>query len=194
MSKKTSLNLQMTSAAGKKISKSVTDVDPNAQQKDLLDFTEQFVDLTTNTLDSTTRIDKEELVQGTNLTFEVTSNSDCTRIDDTHYTVTDAKLAEGASLTIQIKNGTNNVTADFVQYMTAIIYRTSNSVSNTAFISLTAEPISTGQTTVDHTSIILIKHDFFTEPYEGKIIWQLPSGTYNGAFYNGFAIEFNIVP
>ena len=57
----TSVNISYTTPLGKKASRAFTNVDPNASDKEIVDFSEAMNDLTTNTLTSTSKITKKEI-------------------------------------------------------------------------------------------------------------------------------------
>lgn len=57
----TSVNVSYTTPLGKKASRAFTNVDPNASDKEIIDFSEAMNDLTTNTLTSTSKITKKEI-------------------------------------------------------------------------------------------------------------------------------------
>ena len=57
----TSVNISYTTPLGKKSSRAFTNVDPNASDKEIVDFSEAMNDLTTNTLTSTSKITKKEI-------------------------------------------------------------------------------------------------------------------------------------
>ena len=57
----TSVNVSYTTPLGKKASRAFTNVDPNASDKEIVDFSEAMNDLTTNTLTSTSKITKKEI-------------------------------------------------------------------------------------------------------------------------------------
>lgn len=81
----TSVNVSYTTPLGKKASRAFTNVDPNASDKEIVDFSEAMNDLTTNTLTSTSKITKKEI--DTSITYydlEVT----ITKADDTNNGIT----------------------------------------------------------------------------------------------------------
>lgn len=57
----TSLNMSYTTPLGKKASRAFTNVDPNATDSELANFSEAMNDLTTNTLTSTSKITKKDI-------------------------------------------------------------------------------------------------------------------------------------
>ena len=98
MSEKTSLSLSMTAANGDKMTKAVTDVNPAAENSALNAFAQGLAALTTNTLNTVSKISKQELSGTyTPITFTVDSNADNTsvvptKVDDFHYTIPHANL------------------------------------------------------------------------------------------------------
>ena len=100
MAEKTSLSLSMTAANGDKMTKAVTDVNPAADNSALNEFAQGLAALTTNTLNTVSKITKQELSGTyTPLTFTVDSNPNNssivpTKIDDTHYTIAAADLLD----------------------------------------------------------------------------------------------------
>lgn len=93
-----SVNLGITAASGKKSTKAITDIDPNANNSDINAFVDAAMNLTTNTLTSITKIIKEDIDKTyTPLTFTVNTNPSNsslipTKIDDTHYTIANVDL------------------------------------------------------------------------------------------------------
>lgn len=100
MAEKTSLSLSMTAANGDKLSKAVTDVNPAADNAALKSFAQGLAALTTNTLNTVSKISKEDIDKNyTPLTFAVDTNIANsslipTKIDDTHYTIAHADLRD----------------------------------------------------------------------------------------------------
>lgn len=63
----TAINFTSTAQSGKKLNKTITDINPNAVNAHLKTFAQMLNGLTTNTYGSTSRIDKDELVAATDL-------------------------------------------------------------------------------------------------------------------------------
>ena len=57
----TSVNISYTTPLGKKSSRAFTNIDPEASDKEIVDFSEAMNDLTNNTLTSTSKITKKEI-------------------------------------------------------------------------------------------------------------------------------------
>ena len=74
----TSLTMSTTSTAGKKSTKSITDVNPNASEGEMYQLATALNNVTTNTLNSVSRVDKTELANVTynNWTIEYEAHSD----------------------------------------------------------------------------------------------------------------------
>lgn len=64
----TAINYTSTAQSGKKLNKTVSDINPNATSTQLKTFAQMLNGLTTNTYGSTSRIDKDELVAASSLT------------------------------------------------------------------------------------------------------------------------------
>ena len=86
----TSLNLKMKSASDKDMSQAITYIDPNASNADLKGFAQGLVSLTTNTLQSISRIDKTDI--------------------DKNYTTVTANRENSVTDGMQITVDGNNVT------------------------------------------------------------------------------------
>lgn len=99
----TSLNIKMKTASDKDISQAITYLDPNASRADLQGFAEGLVSLTTNTLGSITKIDKDELSGNfyaptiTIVTTEGASSIQPTKIDNSNYTFNAANFLSSAT-------------------------------------------------------------------------------------------------
>lgn len=99
----TSLNIKMKTASNKDISQAITYLDPNASRADLQGFAEGLVSLTTNTLGSITKIDKDELSGNfyaptiTIVTTEGASSIQPTKIDNSNYTFNAANFLSSAT-------------------------------------------------------------------------------------------------
>ncbi len=90
MAGKTSLSLSMTDALGTKLSKAVTDVNPDASNAALKAFAAGLAGLTTNTLVTTSKITKEDIPSSLVATKFVISGSlpsFATKVDDYNYNI-----------------------------------------------------------------------------------------------------------
>lgn len=63
----TAINFTSTAQSGKKLNKTITDINPNATGAQLKTFAQMMNSLTTNTYGSTSRVDKDELVAASSL-------------------------------------------------------------------------------------------------------------------------------
>lgn len=74
-----SVNLGITAANGKKSTKAITDIEPNANNSDINAFVDAAMNLTTNMLTSITKVTKEDIDKNyTPITITVDSNKNVT--------------------------------------------------------------------------------------------------------------------
>lgn len=196
-----SLNISMTSASGKKQSRAITNISPNATTNELNTFAQNLVGLTTNTLVSTSKITKEELNYDYTPTFNVAtllpSQSYVTKVDNWTWNVTISSMpttAEGAvDNPIDIGYKINNVVQTGIELYSkaTMTFLPQNNDKTTPWITTA---YSSDGTNINALSIFMFNDQEIGEMITGTTLKiHFPATTYNNYSVAPTTVTFNFV-
>lgn len=204
MNTKTSLTMAMKDASGQQdISRSITDINPEATESELTAFAQGLAALTTNTLVNTSKVTKEDLSYDLNLTFTVTEDKQgenfITKVDDTTYNVdkskiplTTAEATQNNFIRILTKAGDYNIFNNIKDKLTLSFYPTGIENINPT---ITIIPQDVGGVMHWDLYIFITPNDqeYLNDLVGFKLVLNIPSGTINGYTYSPADLTFNFV-
>ena len=195
----TSLNLKMKTSAQKDISMAITNVDTNALESDLKGFAQGIVSLTTNTLESVTKIDKTEL-GGVQPTFTLAeknggSSNYLTKVDNNHYTISYANLPKDVivdehEVELTATAGSTNITSAFVESPITVSY--SPITSNVKILPSLNICAPNSCSAIDLYFAHVSGMDD-ADVQDVKVTVKFPAGSVYGVEYAASFIEFTVV-
>lgn len=196
MSTSESLNISMTSASGRKQSRAITNISPNATTNELNTFAQNLVDLTTNTLVATSKIIKEDLSYDYELIFGITKMGDAdyyTKVDNNTYNIDASKLptssetGDGMAITVSLSPSGLNITNQvFNTIRYSLIPKADN--KTTAYIS-----VFTDQTNGNFSIYLCGDGELLEDIAGSKAVIHFSGGTYNDHTYAPADLTFNFV-
>ena len=199
-----SLNISMTSASGRKQSRAITNISPNATTDELNTFAQNLVDLTTNTLVATSKITKEDLSYDYDLTFTVqeakTGTGLITKVDNNTYTVNKSKIqlttvsdTDANCIQFMTKAGNYNIFNNIKDKMTFTFHRTADDAISPTITILYAD--INGEAYWELYLYISPSDEEFLDELAGfKLVVHIPSGTIGGdKTYAPADLTFNFV-
>jgi len=204
----TSLNIKMKTASNKDISQAITYLDPNSSNADLQGFAEGLVSLTTNTLVSTTKIDKTDISGNfytptiTIVNSEGASSIQPTKTDNSNYTfdatsfLSTATDAAGMfkfhffSFSVQANN--SNIANNIQPFI--VTNHPSPSGVNTIYVSCKINTFNDTTAKVENFQIMILTtassaNDLKKESF--KLV--IPEGTQNDLQWDSNSINFSFV-
>lgn len=196
MAEKTSLSLSMTDTGGNKLSKAVTDVNPNASNSALNAFAQGLAGLTTNTLVNTSKITKEDLNYDYELIFEITKmgNADYfTKVDNNTYNIdasklpTDSATGDGMAIRVSLSQSGPNITNQVFDSIRYSIIPAANEKS-TAYLS-----VFTDQTNNNFSIYLCADGEVLEDIAGSKTVIHFNGGTYGEHTYAPADLTFNFV-
>lgn len=196
-----SINLSITSSAGKKSSKAYTDINPDASNTELNQFANSINQLTSNTLTSVSKITKEEISGNTYYDVAIAFSEESgdasmlpTRVDDTHFTFDAATFISSATSANVFKFqyfaatlSANNVSID--QYCNHYIE------SNYVYPSINAAfPRKASGVLAGSQAMILFANDLtVTELKNCSFRIIIPSGNNGDLYWNATTFNFSFI-
>ena len=186
----TSVIMNLTTTAGKKSSKSITDVDPNASNGDIKNFFYGLNSITTYTLGTITKVSKSEIENVTYYDLSLTA----TKSNDSNNAIT----ISGKNITIDSTKIVDTSDLDSMTSLTLKFTVNNNAIDTGKFIVegngdfFNDGYLMTSGTSVDShvgISIVLYKP---SSAKTGTVTLTIPAGKYSTYNYNACTVNFNI--
>lgn len=194
MSEKTSITVSSISGNAK-TTKSITDINPNASDAELITLTNALYGMTTNSVSSASKVTKRDIIADglyplviTTSIDEIYQNKGLVRVDNTHYTLNVTTLAaqEQKLVSINIIARINDTVVTLTDGRMAVSCPIGQGEFYVPYITFAG----TGSVTQrEFQAVFMVEDDDITE---GEYIVTIPEGTCNGMEYGAATITVTV--